>query len=106
MKKLNREQNKKFNKISVIGCTIMAFIGVLLIIIIEGKNYTAGVLVTVECFFAIWIFVYVVLFFGIYWGMELFNGFKEESLTRKIITIVIFFTTLIGLTIKIIHDIK
>jgi cytochrome c biogenesis factor len=106
MKKLSREQNKKFNKISVIVCTVIAFIGVLLPIIIEGKNYTAGILITVGFFFFIWIGVYIVVFLGIYWGMELFNGFKEESLTRKIITIIIFLTTIIGLTIKIMHDIK
>ncbi|MDD3223293.1 MAG: hypothetical protein PHX70_01035 [Clostridium sp.] len=106
MKKLSREQNKKFNKISVIGCTVVSFIGVLLGIIIQGKNYTGGIIGAAAFFVGIWIFVYMVIFLVIYWGMELFNGFKEESLTRKIITIVIFFTTLIGLTIKIIHDIK
>ncbi|MDD3223298.1 MAG: hypothetical protein PHX70_01060 [Clostridium sp.] len=106
MKKLSREQNKKFNKISVIVCTIIAFTGVLLAIAMQGKNYHGGILGTAAFFVGIWVFVYVVIFLGIYWGMELFNGFKEESLTRKIITIVIFFTTLIGLTIKIIHDIK
>ncbi|URZ04478.1 hypothetical protein [Clostridium felsineum] len=106
MKKLTREQNKKFNRISVIACTIISFITVFLTILIQGKNYDAGIGIAILGFFIIWICLYISLGIASYAIIELFNGFKEESLKRKIITIAIFLFIIVGLIVKITQDIK
>lgn len=102
MKKLDKGQCRRINKITFLSCTVISAIAVLLLTMIKGNQ---GIKFTIEIYAIVWIALFFVAAI-ISWGIEFFNGFNEETFKGKIVTLVLFIIIVIAMIIKAVRNAK